>query len=535
MGGGAGQAVDQRIAIHIAPLRLPGHHGVLDAGDPLVADLRGVVDRQHGDLDRSHLDHALGIGQHIGEFVAAVEIGIRQIDEGTARPDRDGTVGGQRLQRQARARRVRVQRTGDPAVLVQILEAGHHDGPLLGLGVELVAPLVERRALWRLFGRVFGGKLGRQRIVDRIEVDAAILFVGTARVRRVAAQRVQLDEAAAALEAGLGGVVGRHRLGDQHVVGLGILGAARHLARVALERRDDPLGRGVGDRGDQVAAQIEDRDPAHLAVGIGGQGDLCGRDAAPRLDLGQHRGAADAHRRRRGVHVHAAGARHLPGDEHEAALDQVERAAVALPGGGIDQLVDDHPAAGREGEDRAVDEGDRQRAAAAGLDHVVEEDLGADGQRLAHPVGALHAGLAADGLDLADGIGALGQAGLGILPGRLGTGQARREIAAQHRPIGRLEIRRLGRVEIAGDAQLGRAGVADHQITTVAGELRVEEGMGVRDDDRRALGRRQNDGCRRGAWRPARLQRHRCTPKHKQALCSNAQRLTPNRPGAKKN
>ena len=79
------------------------------------------------------------------------------------------------------------------------------------------------------------------------------------------------------------------------------------------------------------------------------------------VDLNQHRGAADAHGRDRGVDLHVAVFCSLAGDKRNGARHQADERGVARPVRVVDHFVEHHSRIRRQTEHGAVDEGDAER------------------------------------------------------------------------------------------------------------------------------------------------------------------------------
>src|SRR5262245_47892682 len=91
-------------------------------------------------------------------------------------------------------------------------------------------------------------------------------------------------------------------------------------------------------------------------------------------DLDVRRGASNPHGRDRGVDLHIAGLRYLPGNEGERALGQTEQGRIGLAVRVIHELVQNHAGVARKIESGAVVEGNANLAVGPGLDHVALVD-----------------------------------------------------------------------------------------------------------------------------------------------------------------
>ena len=203
-------------------------------------------------------------------------------------------------------------------------------------------------------------------------------------------------------------------------------------------------------------------------------------DDDPAIDVHGHEGAPHADLQHRRAHGHAFAL--LQGDlarhEREGALEHREDHRVVAAAGVVDQLVEDHAAAVRQAEGRAVLENEIDAAVGLGLELVAEEDLVAGGEAAG---GAVAGGLnrALDGLDLADRILRPARPGLGELERAVGLDQRLDQVRLQEIALRRQEPRRLGQREVAADQDREPVAALQQQVVALAQEIRAEQEFAV--------------------------------------------------------
>ena len=223
--------------------------------------------------------------------------------------------------------------------------------------------------------------------------------------------------------------------------------------------RHNPLCRRGGDRRNQLSVQIKKRNFAYAAVWVTSQCDFGRRHAILGLNVCQHCCATYAHGCSRRADIHAASRRDFSGDKDKTTLDQVERGAVVLGIGRIDQFIDYHSTVSSQCEHGAVYEGDRKLAVSICLNNVVLKNLGRALKCLRDAIGSLNCGLSIQSFDLPNGQANGRSPCLCVLSGCKGASKDFDQIAAQCCAVRCLKVCERGGLKVINDANVFRAGI----------------------------------------------------------------------------
>ena len=269
----------------------------------------------------------------------------------------------------------------------------------------------------------------------------------------------------------------RHRHGEgrgRRRVGVGNTGRLHGLIE----------GRNAAARGD---GHLADKGRAGILAGLGHhrRGRLTIRvdaDAAGRAadTDGRHR-RGDGHgvRRRLGD---------LAADESEGSLQQGNADGPVLLAGVENHLVEGDSTAFTQRERGLVQEHHTHGAVVAGLQDIALEYLIA--LRESHPgsVGAGRGHLTRGRLHLADGLGSARRAGLSVLAGRQGTGKAQCQLAGDDGSAFGHQVGWNFGLEKTADQNLGSVLADQHEVGTLAQELRAQQPVPATRNDQRLVG-----------------------------------------------